>query len=249
MSFAFWALATADFSGLEDVATAGLLLWTPIAAYLYSGTRIDMPGEEDDRNVPDDKSRGDRALDLPAAKPSNELPDELLPDGFSTVRATVSDVIGEDTRQLASQPDMPPNAAICLILTFRGGSGRATGLGTGCLTAGNRVLTAAHVLKGADKAKLWFGYRDGRDVGFYEMDSSAWIVHPEYTNNNSAGHDLAVIRLDEAPTSVPALKLAPSSGQYPVELEICGYPSDKSPLDMWAARGEARDASESGLLL
>ena len=219
----------------DRFGTAALLLWTPIAAFLYSGERLGKPK----RNPPEQDQTPDEA--------SAPSPTETMPPPTAAPLASPRDVIGPDTRRRPPALASPPYMSICLLHVFEPNRSRASRVGTGWLFANDKVVTAAHVVSGASRVTGWFAYDDQTDRALDYFEESAWEVHPEYLRSGSRRHDIAVIRLSDPVSGLVPLRTG-RLGNAVGELHVAGYPLDKGGLTMLEAAGEAQGMGDGALL-
>ena len=95
--------------------------------------------------------------------------------------------------------------------------------GSGCIVAGATVLTAAHVVTGADK--VWVRQIDKRRLDCLPLDP-ALLGHP---SDLTEGPDLALVKIDDPGVDLPAIGLArvdrdSTSGDAVERCQALGYP-------------------------
>jgi len=220
-----WLSATFNACGAVDVICAGekagtlvLLLWTPLAAFLYTGERVG--------NLASDAENDNNA----GPKPGEPSPKDALPP------STQRDVLHPDERSQPPRINRKPYQSIALLHTLRSGHSQPTRMGTGWLATPKHVVTAAHVLSGGAKIRGWLRYDGDRDTWGAFFESGELRMHPNYVNNANPDYDVAVIELPDALT-LPFLEIKDPGAQASGQLRCTGYPEDKGGLTMFDAGG------------
>lgn len=163
------------------------------------------------------------AFEAPAFE-ADEADEAFAPfdEADETLTEEEKGVIGRhDDRRPVADTRAVPFRWICSIAVQRrvehaGSRTTLTGLapaGTGLLISPRHVLTAAHVLRGAnsdDEGNVQPGWheaqtvrvkpgRDGASEPFGEIEAASWVTHPKWNPKNElARYDLALITLKEA---------------------------------------------------
>ncbi len=209
----------------EKAGTLILLLWTPIAAFLYTGERVGNLAPEE--NGDDDNNNGGNAG--PTNEPSPKKTAPTPPAGRR--------VISPDTRSQATQLDRSPYKSIALLHAFRSGQSTASQIGTGWLVKPGHVVTAGHVLKGASRIRGWLAYDADNDAWGAYFESTRLTPHPDYIDNADASFDIGVVHLDSNLPGASVLPLKNPTADAPQDLRCAGYPLDKGGLTMFEGSG------------
>jgi V8-like Glu-specific endopeptidase/N-acetyl-anhydromuramyl-L-alanine amidase AmpD len=122
-----------------------------------------------------------------------------------------------------------PHSAICQLVRDDGG------FGTGSYIAPDRILTAAHVVEGANSITVIPGKNGGTandgPFGHFTCPSSDWVTHPKRTQANH-DFDLAVLKVGTPPPGGQYFDILEELRQsMPSNIIVCGYSaqSDKDP--------------------
>ncbi len=122
-----------------------------------------------------------------------------------------------------------PHSAICQLVRDDGG------FGTGSYIAPDRILTAAHVVEGANSITVIPGKNGGtaNDGPFrhFTCPSSDWVTHPKRTADNH-DFDLAVLKVGTPPPGGQFFDILEELRQsMPSDIIVCGYSaqSDNDP--------------------
>lgn len=135
--------------------------------------------------------------------------------------------IGRRERISAAEQMQLPYASICCIT---GGSGQ----GTGFMIEGERIMTAAHVIKGAASRTISFPGSPS-----FEVTSANMKPHDDYREEGDL-HDVGIIHVDPAsvvgvvplPTRIPNAALLAK-----LSCEIAGYPIDFAEMTRYPKHG------------
>lgn len=229
----FNACATSDavLCGGEKFGTLVLLLWTPLAAFLYSGERVG--------NLAEEQSDGGEG---PGKQPGDPSPTGSKPDPIAQRR-----VISPDHRRKVADLGRPPYKSIALLHAFRPNQSKAAQLGTGWLVRNNRVVTAGHVLRNMARIRGWLRYDPDGDNWAAYFESTQLVVHPDFVNNNDEAFDIGIIKLRHEIPSAEVLEIKESAAAPGASIRCAGYPEDKGGLTMFEAAGKPDDRSGTRL--
>jgi len=208
----------------EEVGTLVLLLWTPLAAFLFSGERIG--------NLSPGKDGGG------GPKPKEPSPKDALPPPAQRR------VLQPDEREPPERLDRRPYESIALIHSYRSGHSRPSQMGTGWLATPFHIVTAAHVLKSGAKVRGWLRYDGEKDTWGAYFEARQLVLHPDYVNNANPSYDIAVIHLPKA-IEIPALDIEESTSPPVGQLRCAGYPEDKGGLSLFEARGNSKEVVDN----
>ncbi|WP_405233689.1 trypsin-like serine peptidase [Lentisalinibacter salinarum] len=213
--------ADAVICGGEKLGTLILLLWTPLAAFLYTGERAG--------NLTND------GRDLLDKQPRDPSPTTSRPDPIAQRR-----VISPDHRTKPSSLKRSPYESIALLHAFRPNQTKAAKLGTGWLVSSSSIVTAGHVLTDMAWIRGWLRYdSDADDWGAF-FESSQLIVHSRYVNNSDESFDIGIIKLREEVLNAASLKIKDPAASPSTDFRCAGYPEDKGGLTMYEASGEPK---------
>jgi len=207
----------------EKTGTLVLLLWTPIAAFLYTGERVGNLAPDDEDN--DDNNGGKEGSGEPS-------PTQTAPEASAARK-----VLNPDNRSKATRLDRSPYKSIALLHAFQSGQSKASQTGTGWLVAAGHIATAGHVLKGATKIRGWLAYDADKDGWGAFFEATRLTVHPNYIDNADASFDVGVIHLPKDLPGESVLPLMNPADGPPADLRCAGYPLDKGGLTMFEGRG------------
>ncbi len=126
-----------------------------------------------------------------------------------------------------------PHSAICQLVRDDGGAG------TGFYIAPDRILTAAHVVEGANSLTVIPGKNGGTQLdgpfGHFTVPASSWVIHPR---RSSANHDfdLAVLMVSTPPPGGQYFDILEELRQsLPSAIIVCGYSAQSSDPSVTAA--------------
>jgi S1-C subfamily serine protease len=139
----------------------------------------------------------------------------LLPALLLPLPAPAADAVSREiAEKVCAAAECPPCVVRIQVLT----TDAKTSSGTGILLRNGRILTAAHVLRGAsakNRPEVWFGGRGGRPlVNGAEGRAVTWVFHPSA--------DLAAIDGVSAPPWARGAALAPSAPKEGETLTVVG---------------------------
>lgn len=207
----------------EPVGTLMLLLWTPLAAFLYSGERVGNLAPA--RDVNDGQQAGSELAD-----PS---PKDALPP------PSQREVLDPDDRLQPPSLARSPFQSIALLHVYRSGHSQPARMGTGWLATPRHIVTAAHVLSSGARVRCWVGYDGDNDTWGAYIEARHLRLHPRYVNDLNPDYDIAVIELPN-PLAVPILNIGDPTAQSSDQYYCAGFPEDKGGLTMYEARGRKK---------
>jgi V8-like Glu-specific endopeptidase len=156
---------------------------------------------------------------------------DYVPSGMTAALQTQLDFQNRYQQWVAGVSDTSffPHSAICQLVRDDGG------FGTGTYIAADRILTAAHVVEGANSITVIPG-KNGQTgnngpFGTFACPSSDWAVHPKRVVGNE-DFDIAVLKVGTPPPGGQFFDILEELRQsLPSNIIVCGYSaqSDKDP--------------------
>ncbi len=119
-----------------------------------------------------------------------------------------------------------PHSAICQLVRDDGGAG------TGFYVTTDRILTAAHVVEGANSITVIPGKNGGTGAdgpfGHFSVSASDWVVHPNRVVGNE-NNDIAVLKVSTPPPAGQCFDILEELRQsLPSNIIVCGYSAQSS---------------------
>ncbi|PUB78742.1 MAG: hypothetical protein DBO99_06105 [gamma proteobacterium symbiont of Ctena orbiculata] len=225
--------------------TLALLLWTPLATYIYTGQRDNVIQQQGD-NLGNKPRPGNGAVgNEDTSTPGGDVPNpkDSLPKAITSLLSR--DVIGNNDDRRTADVHQEPYNKICLIHAFlKDSDSTAIKIGTGWLLNG-RVVTAAHVVSGCEKFMIWVAYdrETNESLHFEKLMKEVVSIHEKYEVPTDR-YDIAYI--DIANNALGSVEVdSRDEFENELKMEIAGYPQDMGGLTMFHARGRSKSSLNS----